>query len=126
MTRYKTLYDRNTAQYFQIKKGEIVYSPVPILIKSNKTLNFTHLNLYTRNYLTKYGQIRYFGLSEVAYKPLFAHRPSRKKWSTEDMRIISEHPEMSAKELHETYFSDVSYNSLAGFIFRLNKQKEEV
>lgn len=126
MTRYKTLYDRNTAQYFQIKKGEIVYSSVPILIESNKTLNFTHLSLYTRNYLTKHGQIRYLNLKDVTYKPLFAHKPSHKRWTTEDIKIVEENIGMGLKDLHETYFSDVSYNSLAGFVFRLNKQKEEV
>lgn len=126
MTRYKTLFDRNTKQYFEIKKGEIVYLSTPKLIESSRVLNFTNLSLYIRNYLTKYGQIRYLSLKDVAYKPLFAHKPIRKIWATEDMKIITEHPEMSVRELHETFFTDVSYNSLAGFIFRMNKQKEGV
>lgn len=124
MSRYKTLYDRHTKQYFEIKKGDIHYLEIPKLFPNSHNFNFSGLRLYVKNYLTKYCQVIYFGLEHRAYKKIFAHTAYKRKWNTEDIKIIKTHPHLNIEQLRERFFSDVSYNAVAGFLYRLKKQEE--
>lgn len=120
--RYKTLFDTNKQLYFEIKRGEIVYLKVPKLWELSQVISFQNESLYLRTYLTKYGQLRYVTLQDRAYRKLFTERPIKKKWSTEDLKTIRENSHLGLEQLKDKYFPHVSYNALAGFVFRSKKR----